>query len=69
MIDGSLVSFGYDSVVGTLLGILIFVVQTAITFHRTLSSRWTRIVIGTLLLAFILVQRAIESLADAPTPP
>ena len=64
VIGGTLLSGGYGSVFGTLLGALILgVVQTAITFQGTLSSWWTRIVIGALLLAFMLVQRAIESFA------
>ncbi|HMS54907.1 MAG TPA: sugar ABC transporter permease YjfF [Fimbriimonadaceae bacterium] len=61
VIGGTLLSGGYGSVLGTLLGILtIGVVQTAITFEGTLSSWWTRIVIGLLLLSFMLVQRGIE---------
>lgn len=64
VVGGTLLSGGYGSIFGTLLGILtIGVVQTAITFDGTLSSWWTRIVIGTLLLAFMLVQRAIEMAA------
>lgn len=64
VIGGTLLSGGYGSVVGTLLGILtIGVVQTAITFEGTLSSWWTRIVIGLLLLCFMLVQRVIEATA------
>lgn len=65
VIGGTLLSGGFGSVVGTLLGILtIGVVQTAITFEGTLSSWWTRIVIGALLLAFMLVQKAIEAAAS-----
>lgn len=61
VIGGTMLSGGYGSAFGTLLGILtIGVVQTAIAFDGTLSSWCTRIVIGTLLLAFMLVQRAIE---------
>ncbi|MBS1705283.1 MAG: sugar ABC transporter permease YjfF [Armatimonadetes bacterium] len=61
VIGGTLLSGGYGSVLGTLLGVLTLgVVQTAITFMGTLSSWWTRIVIGTLLLFFMLVQKVIE---------
>lgn len=61
VIGGTLLSGGYGSILGTMLGILtIGVVQTAITFEGTLSSWWTRIVIGLLLLSFMLVQRGIE---------
>ncbi len=65
VIGGTLLSGGYGSVFGTLLGIgILGVVQTAITFQGTLSSWWTRIVIGSLLLAFMLVQKGIESAAN-----
>lgn len=69
VIGGTILSGGYGSVFGTLLGILtIGVVQTAIAFDGTLSSWWTRIVIGALLLAFMLVQRAIESATKRNVP-
>jgi len=43
---------------GTLLGILIFAtIQAAILFDGRLSSWWMRIVVGSLLLVFILLQR------------
>ena len=62
VIGGTLLSGGYGSVFGTFLGIgILGVVQTAITFQGTLSSWWTRIVIGLLLLAFMLVQKGIEA--------
>jgi ribose/xylose/arabinose/galactoside ABC-type transport system permease subunit len=49
-------------VVGTLFGVLILgVIQTLITFEGTLSSWWTKIVIGLLLFAFCLMQRVFES--------
>jgi ribose/xylose/arabinose/galactoside ABC-type transport system permease subunit len=35
------------------------VIQTIISFEGTLSSWWTRIVIGALLLVFILLQRVL----------
>ena len=35
--------------------------QTAIIFQGTLSSWWTKIVIGALLLAFILLQKIIQA--------
>ena len=44
--------------VGTVLGVLVLgLIQTLITFEGTLSSWWTRIVIGALLLVFIVLQR------------
>ena len=43
---------------GTLLGVLIFgTIQSALIFDGRLNSWWLRIAIGTLLLAFILLQR------------
>ena len=45
---------------GTVLGVLVLgVIQTLITFDGSLSSWWTKIVIGGLLFAFILLQRLI----------
>ncbi|HVT11830.1 MAG TPA: galactofuranose ABC transporter, permease protein YjfF [Fimbriimonadaceae bacterium] len=64
VIGGTLLSGGYGSVFGTLLGIMILgIIQTAITFQGTFSSWWTKIVIGILLLAFMLVQKVIERAA------
>jgi simple sugar transport system permease protein len=64
VIGGTLLSGGYGSIFGTLLGVLILgIVQTAITFQGDLSSWWTRIVIGALLLLFMLVQKTIERAA------
>ncbi len=43
---------------GTVLGVLVLgLIQTIITFQGTLSSWWTRIVVGGLLFVFILLQR------------
>ena len=69
VIGGTLLSGGYGSVFGSFLGIAILgVVQTAITFEGTLSSWWSRIAIGLLLLAFLLVQKAVESFARRANP-
>jgi len=49
-------------VAGTLIGVLIFgMIQTIITFQGNINSWWTRIIIGLLLLAFILLQKVIQS--------
>jgi ribose/xylose/arabinose/galactoside ABC-type transport system permease subunit len=46
---------------GTLLGVLIAaVIQSAIIFDGGLSSWWGRIITGGLLLAFLLLQRALQ---------
>jgi len=61
VVGGTLLSGGIGYVSGTLLGVLIFgLIQTLITFQGNLSSWWTRIVIGALLLAFILLQKTIR---------
>ena len=58
VIGGTLLTGGVGTVLGTLLGVLVFgIIQTAIVFEGTLSSWWTRITIGLLLMAFILLQR------------
>ncbi len=58
VIGGTLLTGGVGYMAGTLLGVLIFgVIQTALTFEGTLSSWWTRIAIGGLLLIFILLQK------------
>lgn len=57
VIGGTLITGGVGFVAGTLFGVLILgVIQSFITFEGNLSSWWTRIAIGLLLLAFILLQ-------------
>jgi ribose/xylose/arabinose/galactoside ABC-type transport system permease subunit len=57
VIGGTMLSGGSGYVFGTLFGVLIFgITQTLIQFNGTLSSWWTRIVIGLLMLMFIGVQ-------------
>jgi ribose/xylose/arabinose/galactoside ABC-type transport system permease subunit len=61
VIGGTLLTGGVGYVIGTLFGVLILgLIQTLIAFDGSLSSWWTRIVIGTLLLVFCLLQRVIE---------
>jgi simple sugar transport system permease protein len=58
VIGGTLLSGGVGYVLGTLFGVLILgTIQTLIIFQGTLSSWWTKIVIGVLLLLFCLLQR------------
>ncbi len=58
VIGGTLLTGGYGYVAGTLTGVLILgVIQTLIAFDGTLSSWWTKIVIGVLLFVFCLAQR------------
>lgn len=52
VVGGTLLTGGYGYVLGSLAGVLILgIVQTFISYEGTLSSWWTRIVIGALLLA------------------
>jgi simple sugar transport system permease protein len=58
VIGGTLLTGGSGYVIGTLFGVLIYgTIQTLISFDGNLSSWWTKIVIGLLLLAFCLLQR------------
>jgi ribose/xylose/arabinose/galactoside ABC-type transport system permease subunit len=60
VIGGTLLTGGTGFVLGSVLGVLVLgLIQTIITFEGTLSSWWTRIVIGALLLIFVLLQRAL----------
>lgn len=62
VIGGTLLSGGVGYLAGTFIGVLIFgIIQTAIIFQGTLSSWWTKIVIGGLLLIFILLQKVIQA--------
>jgi simple sugar transport system permease protein len=62
VIGGTLLSGGVGYVAGTLFGVLILgTIQTLISFDGSLSSWWTRIVIGALLFVFCLLQRLFES--------
>ncbi len=58
VIGGTLLTGGAGYVAGTFFGVMIQgVIQTIINFEGTLSSWWTKIVIGFLLFMFILLQR------------
>ncbi|MGK5041578.1 galactofuranose ABC transporter, permease protein YjfF [Janthinobacterium sp. GB1R12] len=58
VIGGTLLSGGYGYVAGALSGVLVLgTIQTLIAFDGTLSSWWTKIVIGGLLFVFCVVQR------------
>lgn len=65
VIGGTLLSGGVGLIVGSLLGVLVLgLIQTFISFEGTLSSWWTRIVIGVLLLGFVGLQRLLVRRAD-----
>jgi simple sugar transport system permease protein len=58
VIGGTLLTGGYGYVAGALSGVLVLgAIQTLIAFDGTLSSWWTKIVIGGLLFVFCVVQR------------
>lgn len=65
VIGGTILTGGAGYVVGTLFGVLTMgLIQTYIVFDGTLSSWWTKIVIGLLLLAFILLQKGLLRLTS-----
>lgn len=60
VIGGTLLTGGTGLVAGTFIGLMIQgLIQTYIVFDGTLSSWWTKIVIGILLFVFIVLQRTI----------
>jgi simple sugar transport system permease protein len=61
VIGGTLLTGGSGYVLGTVFGVLVLgIIQTLITFDGRLSSWWTKMVIGALLFAFILLQRLLS---------
>ncbi len=60
VIGGTLLTGGYGFVLGSFIGVMLQgLVQMYIIFDGTLSSWWTKIVIGVLLFLFIALQRLI----------
>lgn len=63
VIGGTLLTGGVGTVLGTAVGVMILgLIQTIITFQGDLSSWWTRIVVGALVLGFVAAQRGLGSL-------
>ena len=57
VIGGTLLTGGVGNVIGTLFGVLITgTIISILQFNGTLSSWWTRIVVGVLTLIFIGIQ-------------
>jgi simple sugar transport system permease protein len=68
VIGGTLLSGGVGYIAGALSGVLVLgAIQTLIAFDGTLSSWWTRIVIGALLFIFCAVQRLMAIAAARKT--
>jgi len=68
VIGGTLLSGGYGYVAGALSGVLVLgAIQTLIAFDGTLSSWWTKIVIGALLFIFCVVQRLLSARSKETT--
>ena len=61
VVGGTLLTGGLGYVAGTLMGVLVYsTILSLINFDGTLSSWWTKIVVGVLLLVFCLLQKAFE---------
>jgi simple sugar transport system permease protein len=61
VIGGTLLSGGVGNVFGTMFGVLVLgTIQSLINFEGTLSSWWTKIVIGVLIFIFCLIQKLFE---------
>lgn len=57
VMGGTLLSGGVGSIGGSIVGVLILgTIQTIINFQGTLSSWWTKIVVGILIFVFIFIQ-------------
>jgi simple sugar transport system permease protein len=57
VIGGTLLTGGVGNIIGTLFGVLINgTIVTILQFNGTLSSWWTRIMVGVLTLIFIGIQ-------------
>ena len=64
VIGGTLLTGGVGYVAGTFFGVIIQgIIQTYIVFDGSLSSWWTKIVVGALLFAFIALQRILVFLS------
>jgi simple sugar transport system permease protein len=62
VIGGTLLTGGAGSILGTVLGVLVYgTIQVLIVFQGTLNSWWTRIAIGFLVFVFCALQRLFEA--------
>lgn len=61
VIGGTLLIGGMGFILGSVVGVMVLgLIQTIITFEGTLSSWWTKVVIGVLLLIFVVLQRVLS---------
>lgn len=68
VIGGTLLSGGVGYVFGTMMGVMILgMIQTIITFQGNLNTWWTKIVVGALVLAFILLQNLVTAASARAT--
>jgi simple sugar transport system permease protein len=68
VIGGTLLTGGSGFVLGSVLGVLVLgTIQTILSFEGTLSSWWSRIVIGLLLLVFVVLQRVLARRSTTAT--
>lgn len=66
VIGGTLLRGGVGSVVGSMAGVLILgLIQTLIAFQGNLSSWWTRIVAGGLVLLFLCLHKGMSRISEA----
>ncbi len=59
VIGGTLLTGGTGYVVGSVIGVLVFGTITTVISFQGAEQSWTRIIVGLMLLAFIVVQRVI----------
>lgn len=66
VVGGTLLTGGFGSLTGTLLGVLIFaIIKTGISFQGHVPPAWIPITTGLLLLAFVLLQKLVTRKGNA----
>ncbi len=60
VVGGTLLTGGSGSVLGTLFGLLTFATMQTMITYQSVPAAWNRIWVGILLLAFILLQKALQ---------
>ncbi len=67
VIGGTLLTGGRGYVIGTLLGVLVLGLIQALIINASVNSAWTRIVVGSLMLIFIVLQIGFSALTKRLT--